>query len=292
MKTSKKPITKILWDYLIIIVACALYSFGFICFYQSNNLSVGGFTGVAQILNYFLPFLPIGTTALVMNIPILILAWKKQGPGLLIGTIFAITMTSLMIDGLNYLFGLFPPMDPLLAGIYGGVAVGVGVGLLMLKGATTGGTELLARLLKRRFGNLSMGRLCMIIDFVVIVLHSVAFGHLENALYGVLAIFVSAQAMDWVIYGGKAAKAVYIMSDKYEEIASVLLKMDFGLTRLQSISGYRGKDTQVIFTVCRRSEIVPIKQTVMEVDEKAFFVVCDAYEVLGEGFGEYSPDGL
>ena len=156
-KNFKHPVLRILWDYLFITIACALYAFGFNCFYQSNNLSVGGFTGVAQILNFFIPALPIGTTALVMNIPILFLAWKKQGPKLLIGTIYAITMSSLMIDGLNYAFGLFPPMDHLLAGIYGGVAVGAAVGILMLKGATTGGTELLARLLKYAVPSLSIG---------------------------------------------------------------------------------------------------------------------------------------
>ncbi len=292
MKTSKKPITKILWDYLIIIVACALYSFGFICFYQSNNMSVGGFTGVAQILNYFLPFLPIGTTALVMNIPILILAWKKQGPGLLIGTIFAITMTSLMIDGLNYLFGLFPPMDPLLAGIYGGVAVGVGVGLLMLKGATTGGTELLARLLKYVIPNLSIGNLCLIVDVIVVIAYALVFKSIDNALYGIISMYVFSLAVDAVVYGSNNAKVAYIISNHSEDITKHLLGMELGITLLKGEGAYTGDAKKVVLCAFKRKEIVPIKAAVTAIDPSAFIIVCEAHEVLGEGFAEYSPDNL
>ena len=292
MKTSKKSITKILWDYLIIIIACALYSFGFICFYQSNNLSVGGFTGVAQILNYFLPFLPIGTTALVMNIPILILAWKKQGPGLLIGTIFAITMTSLMIDGLNYLFGLFPPMDPLLAGIYGGVAVGVGVGLLMLKGATTGGTELLARLLKYVIPNLSIGNLCLIVDVIVVIAYALVFKSIDNALYGIISMYVFSLAVDAVVYGSNNAKVAYIISNHSEDITKHLLGMELGITLLKGEGAYTGDAKKVVLCAFKRKEIVPIKAAVTAIDPSAFIIVCEAHEVLGEGFAEYSPDNL
>ncbi len=289
----KKTISlrKILKTYFFVTVACLLYALSFNWFFVPNDLAFGGFTGVGQIVNAYVPFISVGSVLIALNLPLFIIGMRRFGVGLLLSSLFAMSFSSVVIDALGVLVA-FEPMDPLLACLYGGVLLGVSMGVMMRAGATTGGTELLARLLKRRFGSLSMGRLCMIIDFVVIGLHSLAFGHLENALYGVLAIFVSAQAMDWVIYGGKAAKAVYIMSDQYEEISELLLKMDFGLTRLQSVSGYRGKNTQMLFTVCRRAEIVPIKQAVMEVDQKAFFVVCEAYEVLGEGFDEYSPDDL
>lgn len=292
MKNMKRPIGKILWDYLIIIVACALYSFGFICFYQSNNLSVGGFTGVAQILNYFMPFLPIGTTALVMNIPILILAWKKQGPGLLIGTVFAITITSLMIDGLNYAFPLFPSMDPLLAGIYGGVAVGVAVGLLMLKGATTGGTELLARLLKYVMPNLSIGNLCLFVDIIVVAAYALVFKSIDNALYGIISMYVFSIAMDTVVYGSNNAKVAYIISDRSEEITKHLLGMELGITLLKGEGAYSGAAKKVVLCAFKRKEIVPIKAAVTAIDPAAFIIVCEAHEVLGEGFAAYSPDSL
>ena len=292
MKNIKHPVAKVLWDYLIITLACALYAFGFNCFYQSNNLSVGGFTGIAQILNYFMPFLPIGTTALVMNIPILILAWKKQGPKLLFGTIFAITMTSLMIDGLNYAFGLFPPMDHLLAGLYGGVAVGIAVGILMLKGATTGGTELLARLLKYVMPNLSIGNLCLIVDMVVVAIYALVFKSLDNALYGAISMYVFSIAMDAVVYGSNNAKVAYIISDRSEEITRHLLSMELGTTLLNGEGAYTGDSKKVVLCAFKRKEIVPIKAAVTAIDPAAFIIVCEAHEVLGEGFGVYSPDNL
>ena len=292
MKNIKHPVAKILWDYFIITLACALYAFGFNCFYQSNNLSVGGFTGVAQILNYFLPFLPIGTTALVMNIPILILAWKKQGPKLLFGTIYAITMTSLMIDGLNYAFGLFPPMDHLLAGLYGGVAVGVGVGILMLKGATTGGTELLARLLKYVMPNLSIGNLCLIVDVIVVIAYALVFKSIDNALYGIISMYVFSLAVDGVVYGSNNAKVAYIISDRSDEITKHLLGRELGITLLKGEGAYTGDSKKVVLCAFKRKEIVPIKAAVTAIDPAAFIIVCEAHEVLGEGFAEYSPDNL
>ena len=292
MKNIKHPVAKIVWDYFIITLACALYAFGFNCFYQSNNLSVGGFTGIAQILNYFLPFLPIGTTALVMNIPILIIAWKKQGPKLLFGTIFAITMTSLMIDGLNYAFGLFPPMDHLLAGLYGGVAVGVGVGILMLKGATTGGTELLARLLKYVMPNLSIGNLCLIVDVIVVIAYALVFKSIDNALYGIISMYVFSLAVDAVVYGSNNAKVAYIISDRSEEITKHLLGMELGITLLKGEGAYTGDAKKVVLCAFKRKEIVPIKAAVTAIDPAAFIIVCEAHEVLGEGFGVYSPDNL
>ncbi|MBR2132939.1 MAG: YitT family protein [Oscillospiraceae bacterium] len=292
IKNSKHPVMRILWDYTIITVACALYSFGFNCFYQSNNLSVGGFTGIAQILNYFIPALPIGTTTLVMNIPILILAWKKQGPKLLIGTVYAISATSLMIDGLNYMFGLFPPMDPLLAGIYGGVSVGIAVALLMIKGATTGGTELLARLLKYVMPNLSIGNLCLMVDTVVVLAYALVFRSIDNALYGIISMYIFSIAMDTVVYGSNNAKVAYIISEHNEEITRNLLSMDLGITLLHGEGAYTGASKKVALCAFKRNQFIAIKAAVNEIDPKAFIIVCEAHEVLGEGFLQYSEDNL
>ncbi len=288
----KHPVLRILWDYMFITIACALYAFGFNCFYQSNNLSVGGFTGVAQILNFFIPALPIGTTALLMNIPILFLAWKKQGSKLLVGTIYAIIASSLMIDGLNYTFGMFPPMDHLLAGIYGGVAVGAAVGILMLKGATTGGTELLARLLKYTMPGLSIGKLCLFVDVIVVIAYALVFKSVDNALYGIISMYVFSISMDMVVYGSNNAKVAYIISNHSEEITARLLDMELGITLLSGKGAFTGSEKKVALCAFRRNQIVPIKAAVTQIDPSAFIIVCEAHEVLGEGFGEYSPDNL
>ena len=287
----KHPVLRILWDYLFITIGCALYAFGFNCFYQSNNLSVGGFTGVAQILNFFIPALPIGTTALVMNIPILFLAWKKQGAKLLFGTIYAITVSSLMIDGLNYIV-TFPQMDPLLAGLYGGVSVGIAVGILMLKGATTGGTELSARLLKYVMPSLSIGKLCLIVDVIVVVIYAVVFKSINNALYGIISMYVFSIAVDVVVYGSNNAKVAYIISNHSDEITKRLLNMELGITLLTGKGAFTGDEKKVALCAFKRNQIVPIKAAVTEIDPAAFIIVCEAHEILGEGFGVYSPDNL
>ena len=141
---------KILKRYALITVACGLYALGFNWFFVPNRFTVGGFTGVAQIINHFLPMLPVGIVALVLNIPLFILGWRKIGRDLLISSLYATAVSSLMIDVLASLY-TFPAMDPILACIYGGIVVGIGCGLLLHESATTGGTEMAARLLKLKF---------------------------------------------------------------------------------------------------------------------------------------------
>ena len=151
------PAAKTLKRYGLITVACALYALGFNWFFVPNHFTVGGFTGVAQIINHFLPMLPVGTIALVLNIPLFILGWQKIGRDLLISSLYATAVSSLMIDVLASIH-TFSPMDPILACIYGGIVSGIGCGLLLHESATTGGTEMAARLLKLKFQGLSIGR--------------------------------------------------------------------------------------------------------------------------------------
>ena len=179
-----------------------------------------------------------------------------------------------------------------LASIYGGVLLGLSVGLMMLKSATTGGTELLARLLKYKLHGLSIGRLCMIIDVLVVLAYAVAFGNLNNALYGIIAMYICSLAMDMVVYGQTNAKMAYIISDRSQEITQWLLDRDMGVTLLQGRGAFTGDEKKVVLCAFKRSQIVPIKAAVTQIDPNAFIIVCEAHEVLGEGFGEYTPDSL
>lgn len=162
------PAAKTLKRYGLITVACALYALGFNWFFVPNHFTVGGFTGVAQIINHFLPMLPVGTIALVLNIPLFILGWQKIGRDLLISSLYATAVSSLMIDVLSSIH-TFSPMDPILACIYGGIVTGIGCGLLLHESATTGGTEMAARLLKLKFQGLSIGSLCLGLDVAVTI---------------------------------------------------------------------------------------------------------------------------
>ncbi len=285
------PALRRLWEYAVITFGSALYAICFNCFFQPNYISMGGFTGVAQIVNRLIPLMPVGVTVIVLNVPLFLIGVRKLGLGLLISSLYAMAVGSLMIDGLNMIY-TFPPMDPLLATIYGGVLLGISMGLLLSVGATTGGTELAARLLKLKLRHLSIGRLCLVLDVTVIILYALTFHSINNALYGIIAMYISSLAMDAVIYGSINAKMAYIISDHSREITEKLLGMDLGVTLLKGKGGYTGGEKNVVLCAFKRSQIAAIKASVMAVDPKAFIIVCEAHEILGEGFGEYSPDSL
>ena len=291
MKT-KRNILLILQDYGIIIVSCLLYAFTFDCFFDTNNLAMGGFTGIAQVLNHFIPNLPVGITVFAMNVPLMIIGVKKQGWSILFASVFAIFVSSLMIDAID-LFFVFPQMEPLLSCIYGGVLLGISLGLMLKKNATTGGTELAARLLKYVFPGLSIGRLCLFIDVAVICIYALTFRSLDNALYGIIAMYISSLAMDFVIYGTTNAKLAIIVSDRNDEITKRLMDLGLGGTILEGRGAYTHNKKSVLMCASKAQKMPMIKAAVSDVDpDKAFVIVCDAKEVLGEGFGEYGVNNL
>ena len=283
---------KVLKDYVIITLGCLMYSFAFNCFFDPNNLAMGGFTGIAQVINRFVPILPIGTMVFVMNIPLIIIGMKKQGRRILFTTFYAITVSSVMIDTINA-FVRFPPTDPLLSCIYGGVLLGISLGVMMLKSATTGGTELAARLLKYALRNLSIGKICLIIDVAVICIYALTFRSIDNALYGIIAMYVSSLAMDMVVYGSSNAKLAYIISDKSENIKEKLISMGLGATIINGSGAFTGNSKNILMCAARPNKIARIKAAVVEIDQKnSFIIVTDAKEVLGEGFGEFNKNSL
>jgi uncharacterized membrane-anchored protein YitT (DUF2179 family) len=288
----KKKLFAILRDYLLITVSCLLYAATFNCFYATNNLAMGGFTGISQVINRLVPVLPVGTTVFLMNVPLMIIGVKKQGWGILLASAYAIFVSSVMIDTLDILVE-FPPMEPLLASLYGGVLTGVSLGLMLLKNATTGGTELAARLLKYVLRSISVGKLCLIIDVSVICIYALTFKSLDNALYGIISMYVCSLAMDMVVYGSINAKLAIIVSDRVEAITARLMDMGLGATILHGRGAYTGKDKRILMCAVRPGKIGQIKTAVAAEDpEKAFIIVCDAREVFGEGFGEYGADSL
>ena len=245
------PAAKTLKRYGLITVACALYALGFNWFFVPNHFTVGGFTGVAQIINHFLPMLPVGTIALVLNIPLFILAC-----------------------------------------IYGGIVAGIGCGLLLHESATTGGTEMAARLLKLKFQGLSIGSLCLGLDVAVTIGYALCFRDMTRAMYGVVALYILSLLIDRVVYGPNASKVAYIISEQYEAITHELLQLDRGVTLLDGKGAWSGQEKRIILCAFGRRHFIPIKKLVQSIDPDAFVIVCDAHEVLGEGFGQYDPTGL
>lgn len=285
---KKNKAAGILLKYAVITIASALYAFGFCIFYAPNAISVGGFTGIGQIINHFLPVIPIGIITIILNIPLFVLGTKKLGFGLLVSSIYCMSLSSIFIDIISG-FNLFGPMDDvLLASIFGGLITGISVGFQLKFGATSGGSELMARLLKLRYAHISVGRLCLIIDIVVILLYALTFRSLYNALYGVISMYVFSISVDFVIYGGTRDKMAYIISDKIDEVREKLISMNLGLTSIYGKGGLNGSEKEIILCAFKRNQISEIKEAVTDIDKDAFIIVCDTHEILGEGFGKYS----
>ncbi len=278
-------------SYAVITLGSILYALAYNIFYAPNLVAMGGLTGLGQVLNALIPVLPVGTTVFVMNVPLFFLGWKFIGGHLLVSSLYAMTFSSFAIDVMDMIYQ-FPPMDTMLAAIFGGALLGAGIGLVFAKGATTGGTDLIARLLKLKFAWLPMGTLVLIPDFIVIVLAAIAFGKVESALYGIVSLYITTKVMDTVLYGLDSSKVAYIISDSYREIADAIIAMDRGATLLHGEGVYSGNEKKVLMVAFKQKEIVPLKEKVNEIDPHAFLIVCDAHDVLGEGFRTYSKDDI
>ena len=283
---------KTLLPILVITVGSAAYALGFVWCYAPNGIAFGGITGVGQIVNFLVPAAPVGATVIVLNIPLFLLGWKLIGGRLLVTSLYAMFVSSVFIDVLTPM-RVWEPMDPLLACIFGGLFMGLSLGLIFLQGATTGGTDLIARLLKLRLAWLPMGKLLMGIDLAVIVAVAVTFRTLYAALYGLVALYISTIVMDGVLYGLDNAKVAYVISDHNKEISDVLVKdLDRGVTVLHGRGAYTGAEKDVLMCAFKQREIATIKAAVKEIDPDAFVIVCNAHEVLGEGFRDYKKDDL
>ncbi|MBQ9647247.1 MAG: YitT family protein [Oscillospiraceae bacterium] len=278
-------------SYAIITLACVLYALSFDWFYAPNAFTVGGFTGIAQIINFFVPALSVGLLIIALNLPLYILGLKRFGFRFLFKSLYAMALSSVLIDVLAALH-TFSPLEPLLACLYGGVLMGLATGILFREEATTGGTELASWLVKEKVEHISIGKICLALDLTVIVIYAAVFRSLLNALYGGVALYVTTTVLDLVVYGGNTGKLAYIISAREEEITQELLRREMGVTKLSAVGAYTNTERPILLVAVRRREIVATKRLVKELDPDAFFILCEAQEVLGEGFGEYKPNGL
>lgn len=275
----------------IITLGAVIYALAFDWFVAPNQIAMGGVTGLAQIVNALVPVLPVGVLSILVNVPLFLAGWRLLGGRLLVSSLYAMAVSSLAIDVIAWMH-TFPPMDPILATLYGGAGMGVGLGLVFSQGATTGGTDNIGKLLKLKFPWLPIGKLVMIPDMVVVILAAVVFGTVNAALYGLIQMYLLSKVMDMILYGWDTSRVAYIITDRWEETVQGLLDMNRGVTLLQGKGAYTGAEKQVLLVAFRQREIVPIKRMLREIDPKAFFIVCDAHEILGEGFGDYQKEEI
>jgi uncharacterized membrane-anchored protein YitT (DUF2179 family) len=263
-----------------IIVGSAIMGFGVNYFNIANHLAEGGITGITILLKYIFNWDP-GVVNLILNIPLLILGWKVLGRISLLYTIIGTLCLSLFLS----LFSHFrlPLHDSLLASLYAGVCVGIGLGIIFRAGGTTGGTDIIARVLNKYKG-WSIGRTLFLADALVIAI-SLIYLDLPSAMYTLVAVFIGARVIDFAQEGAYAAKAVMIISQSNPDIATKIInEMERGATLLTGKGGYTGESKEVLYCVVGRTEIIRLKALVHEVDPFAFVIVNDVHEVLGEGF--------
>ena len=289
---KKSDLARIVRDYLWIALGSILYALSFDWFYVPNQIGFGGLTALGMILNHFSPAIPIGMVVLVLNIPLFLLGWKYLGGHTLVSSLFAMAATSVLVDLFAALYS-FPAMDPMLAAIFGGVTIGASLGMIFAKGATTGGTDLIARLLKLPFAWLPMGRLLMAVDLSMLLAVAAAFRSVNSAMYGVISLYISTRVMDSMLYGLDKSKVAYIVTSNPRPMAAEIdRQLDRGVTYLHGEGSFSGEEKLVLMCAFRQKQIVPLKALVNRLDPGAFLIVCDAHEVLGQGFRRYQKNGL
>lgn len=269
---------------LYIIIGCIICALSYAVFLIPHQIVPGGVTGIAMLL-HFLYHTPVGLAAIILNIPLFIIAIRILGVSYGIKSVIAIFITNLLIDFLVYTIKIpTPTNNTVLAALYGGLLLGAGLGLVFRGGASTGGTDIVGQILTR-FTNLSVGMWIMIVDFVVITLAGVITGSFELALLGYLALFLSSKVIDLVLEGMDYARAAFIISTKQDKIINGIYdKMRRGVTVLDGYSPYTKEKRPVIMCVITKKETHIFKSLIKDIDDNAFVILTDVFEVLGQGF--------
>ena len=269
-----------LFSYLQILLGALIGGAAYPLFLTPNRIAPGGITGIATILNFLLKW-PVGTVSLVMNIPLFLIGYKTMGRIFAFRSLVATVLFSVFIDVLP----LQPVInDPMLGALYGGVLLGIGLGLIMRGGATTGGSDMIARMVHKRFSFISTGAFLFAIDFAVVLAASALIG-ISEALYALISIFLSAKVMDVVIIGFSSNKACFVISSRWQEISERIMKdMDRGVTQLTARGAWTGTERPTLLCVISRSEITAFKRILREEDENAFVIIVEAHEAIGDGF--------
>jgi len=268
-----------------IVIGSLLYAVGFQFFLYPNDIVTGGVTGIAMILNYLLG-LPVGVMTIVINIPLFLLSWKQFGSRFLVGSFLGTVLSGAAVD----ILALLPveiTREPLLAAVYGGIIKGFGLGIIYHAGATTGGVDIIAKFLRRRYPYLNFSTLLLGLDAAVIVLFAVIFHKYDSAMYAVICMFVASKMIDLVLFGAVNSKVCYIVTEKSGELKSAILEqLQRGVTFLHGQGGWSGEEKEVILCVIKQHQIVELRKLVQSVDARAFVIICDSREVFGKGFAD------
>lgn len=281
----KKEYKQEIRNLLQITVASMIYAAGISLFLDPNKLAPGGITGIAVILNRLLP-VETGTLYFLLNVPIVLLGIWKFGIRFIAKTAYAITLTSVFTNVLTSIGAL--TTDLLLAGAVGGVLIAIGIGLIFKAGATTGGTDIIIKILRQKYRHLKTGFLFLCTDVIIVTISGFVFRDLNVAFYALATVIISGKALDYVLYGGDEAKMFYVITDEPDQIGRRLMKeLEVGVTFLQGKGGWTGKEKRVIFCMVPRRLGPQVEEIVKVEDSRAFVVVTSANEIYGEGYKDF-----
>lgn len=272
-------------------VGCALFGIGFNLFLEPNGLNAGGISGLSMVIVHLLKVGSIGSLTVLMNLPLFALGGVKIGRKFFFGSLIGMLLSSVFID----LFSVLPRphTEPLIGALYGGALCGLGLGIVFAAGNSTGGSDIIVRLLKRKWRNVPIGVISICFDMAIAALTGLVFGDITRALYSGVCIFVSGRVVDAVVYRFDYSRVALIISKRHDEIASAITaELQRGATFLHGEGSYTSQDTKVILTAVKRQQLAELKELVARIDPDAFVIVQEAHQVLGDGFSRYSKDAL
>lgn len=290
LNIKNKKIKQILLDILMLTAGAVIFATGVACFLDPNSIAPGGISGVAIIITKFIDVIPTGTLIALINVPILLVGTLKFGFKFLASTMYAVLVSSIAVDTMGALVG--PLTDNLLlAAVGGAVLVGTGVGLVFRTGATTGGTDVIVKLLRAKWRHLPTGIVFGFVDGMVCLTSGIVFKNIEVMIYAGIALMLQSMIMNKVLYGGDGARMIYIISSENQEIAKRLMKdVDVGATFFKGNGAYSGQNYEILMVVMRAKLLPQARDVVKQIDDGAFMIVTNATSVFGEGFKKYDSE--
>lgn len=290
----KKIWEKIGW-LIMTIVGSAIFGAGYAIFLGPNNLNAGGISGLSAVIVQLInpagaiPFISVGVLTIAINLPLFAIGGLKIGKRFFFGSLIGLGLSSMIMDYLPIALTL----EPLLAALYGGVVTGFGLGLVFMAGTSTGGSDIVVRLVKLKARSTNIGVIAMCFDVFVVALTGLVFGNVENALYTGITAFLCSKVIDMVVYGFDNSKVAMIISSQYEQIAQVVSdRLGRGATYLYSQGTYSKQDSKVVLVAVYPKQIAELKELVVEIDPNAFVILQEAHQVLGDGFIKHTKDSL
>jgi len=273
------------------VLGSTIFALGFALFLQPSDMNAGGISGLAMIAVELTGIGTVGGLSILLNLPLFVLGGMKIGRRFFFGSMIGMVLSSVLIDAFS-VFSISMP-EPLLAVLYGGVICGIGLGLVFVNGTSTGGSDILIRLLKLKYRNVPIGQISMAFDGMIVLLTGLVFHDVSKALYSGITVYLSGKVVDAMVYNFDYSKVALIISSEYEQIAQAIgRELDRGATFLHAEGSYSHTPTKVVLAAVKKQQLAELKELVVRIDPNAFIILQEAHQVLGDGFSRYSKDSL